>query len=74
MVVLATGLVPQTDELPAALPRDEFGFLAVPDGEAGIYAAGCLRRPADVSTCVQDASGTAIKALQCANRSVSHVR
>ena len=64
LVVLATGIVPQSEGLPAALRRDEFGFLE--DG------AGCVRRPADVSATVQHATGAALKALQVANRSVCH--
>jgi quinone-modifying oxidoreductase subunit QmoA len=74
LVVLATGIVPQTDGLPVALPRDEFGFLNAPNGSGGLFAAGCVRRPADVSSTVQDATGAALKALQCANRSFCHVR
>jgi quinone-modifying oxidoreductase subunit QmoA len=74
LVVLATGIVPQTDGLPVALHRDEFGFLNAPNGSVGIYAAGCVRRPADVSSTVQDATGAALKTLQCANRSVCHGR
>jgi len=73
LVVLATGIVPQTEGLPEALKRDECGFVAR-NGSPGIYAAGCVWRPAEVSATVQDATGTALKALQCANRSVSHVR
>ena len=73
LVVLATGMVPQTDGLPVELQRDEFGFLNVPNGP-GLYAAGCVRRPGEVSSTVQDAAGTALKALQCANRSACHVR
>lgn len=72
LVVLATGIVPQTEGLPAALERDPYGFLAGPNGNGGLYAAGCARRPEDVYTTVQDATGAALKALQCANRSVSH--
>jgi quinone-modifying oxidoreductase, subunit QmoA len=64
LVVLATGIVPQTDGLPPALTRDEFGFLE--DG------AGCVCRPADVSATVQQATGAALKALQSVNRSVCH--
>jgi quinone-modifying oxidoreductase subunit QmoA len=72
LVVLATGMVPQTAGLPASLPRDEFGFLKGPNGASGLYAAGCVRRPAEVSASVQDATGAALKALQCVNRSVNH--
>ena len=72
LVVLATGIVPRTEGLPIALQRDEFGFLNAPNGSAGLYAAGCVRRPGEVSSTVQDATGAALKALQCANRSVCH--
>ncbi|HVN05273.1 MAG TPA: CoB--CoM heterodisulfide reductase iron-sulfur subunit A family protein [Bryobacteraceae bacterium] len=74
LVVLATGIVPQTKGLPVALHRDPYGFLAGPNGASGYYAAGCVRRPEDVYTTVQDATGMALKALQCANRSVTHAR
>jgi quinone-modifying oxidoreductase subunit QmoA len=73
MVVLATGMVPQTEGLPAGFRRDEFGFLNGPNG-GGLIAAGCVRRPAEVSSSVQDATGAALKALQCANRSVDYGR
>ena len=64
LVVLATGIVPTTTEakLPAEVIYDNYGFIVseVP----GIYAAGCSKRPADVSTSVQDATGAALKAIQ----------
>ncbi|MFY9725285.1 MAG: CoB--CoM heterodisulfide reductase iron-sulfur subunit A family protein [Bryobacteraceae bacterium] len=74
LVVLATGMVPQTEGLPVALQRDEFGFLNVHNAFGGLYAAGCVRRPGEVSSTVQDATGAALKALQYANGSVSHAR
>jgi quinone-modifying oxidoreductase subunit QmoA len=74
LVVLATGIVPQTEGLPVALQRDEFGFLNVHSQSEGLYAVGCVRRPGEVSSTVQDATGAALKALQCANRSVCHAR
>ena len=49
LVVLATGIVPQTEGLPAALRRDEFGFLNAPTGPAGstprAASAGRRRSP-----------------------------
>ncbi len=72
LVVLATGIVPQTNDLLVAIGRDEFGFLNAPGKDQGLYAAGCVKRPAEVSSTVQDATGTAIKALQCAKESVCH--
>jgi len=74
LVVLATGMVPQTDGLPAVFHRDEFGFLEAHNGSPGVYAAGCVRGPAEVSSTVQDATGAALKALQCVNRSVGNAR
>ncbi|MDL1965800.1 MAG: CoB--CoM heterodisulfide reductase iron-sulfur subunit A family protein [Candidatus Desulfofervidus auxilii] len=66
MVVLATGMMPITAEekVPAeGVVYDEFNFLSdLEDG--GIYPAGCSKRPMDVASCVQDATGAAIKAIQ----------
>lgn len=64
MVVLATGMQPNTDleKIPASeVTYDEFGFVV---GGQGIYAAGVTKRPMDVGTCLQDATGAALKALQ----------
>ncbi len=64
MAVLATGMQPNTDleKIPASgVSYDEFGFLV--EGE-GIHAAGVAKRPMDVGTCLQDATGAALKALQ----------
>ena len=69
LVVLAAGIVPQTEGLPGAFALDEYKFLSAPDGKAGIYGAGCARRPAEVSASVQDATGAALKALQCVAKS-----
>jgi quinone-modifying oxidoreductase subunit QmoA len=64
MAVLATGMQPNTSEekIPiSGVAYDEFGFVV--SGE-GIHAAGVCARPMDVATCMQDATGTALKALQ----------
>lgn len=65
--MLATGIVPQTDGLPADFPLDEYRFIG--NGKTGLYGAGCVRRPEEVSATVQDATGVALKALQCVVRS-----
>jgi len=67
-VVLATGIVP-TDaavriEADGDLQRDEYGFLTGDQPLAGLFGAGCAKRPVDVATSVRDATGTALKALQ----------
>lgn len=64
MAVLATGMQPNTSVEKVPLPGvtyDEFGFLV---SDTGIHAAGVTRRPMDVGTCLQDATGAALKALQ----------
>jgi quinone-modifying oxidoreductase subunit QmoA len=64
MAVLAVGIVPTTADtkIPAEITYDDYGFIA--STPPGIYAAGCSRRPADVTTSVQDATGAALKAIQ----------
>jgi quinone-modifying oxidoreductase subunit QmoA len=64
MVVLATGIVPTTAKtrISAEITYDNYGFIA--SEMPGIYAAGCAKRPADVATSVQDATGAALKAIQ----------
>ena len=64
MAVLATGMQPNTSLEKVPVPGvtyDEFGFLV---SDEGIHAAGVTKRPMDVGTCLQDATGAALKALQ----------
>ena len=65
MVVLATGMVPNTsiEKPPVDVPMDEYGFM-LSIAEGGIFGAGTVIRPVDVAACVQDATGAAMKALQ----------
>ncbi len=64
LVVLATGMAPATREVkaPADLVYDENGFVV--GGAPGIYSAGCVSRPMDVASCVEDATAAALKAIQ----------
>ena len=71
LVVLATGMVPQTDGLLSGMQRDEFGFLMGNHG-SGVYSAGCVKRPSEVSASVRDATGAALKALQIAVGATHH--
>ncbi len=66
MVVLATGMQPNTSEtrLPIEVPYDDYGFIASQHAKAGIYAAGCTRTPTGVSETVQDGTAAALKAIQ----------
>ncbi len=65
MVVLATGMQPVTagERIPAEVSYDEDGFVSE-SLQAGICAAGCVRKPLDVAASVQDATAAAIKAIQ----------
>jgi quinone-modifying oxidoreductase subunit QmoA len=70
LIVLATGMVPTTAEerLPLDIAYDEFGFVVPDPSQKGIYAVGCAKRPVDVASCLQDATGAALKAIQCVRR------
>jgi len=70
MVVLATGMVPNTADvkIPFELKYDDYGFI---DGTAnieGFYAAGCAKRPCDVSRTTKDSTAAALKAIQYLTR------
>lgn len=79
MVVLATGMVPNSDESALKLqyrqgeelPILKYGFndsnfICFPyeTRRTGIYAAGAIRQPSDSKTCIEDAKGAAAKAIQ----------
>jgi len=67
MVVLATGMVPTTAE--SKLPNidiDASGFAVDNLQKPGIYATGVVKKPMDVASSVQDATGAALKAIQSA--------
>ncbi|MGC8578799.1 MAG: FAD-dependent oxidoreductase [bacterium] len=66
MVVLATGMVPNglKVSMPSDLIYDEFGFVVSDLQTPGIYATGCVKKPSDVASCIQDATGAALKAIQ----------
>ena len=66
MVVLATGMQPNTSEspVPIAVPYDDYGFVASMAARPGVVATGCTRNPAGVSESVQDGTAAALKAIQ----------
>ncbi|ROQ91194.1 CoB--CoM heterodisulfide reductase iron-sulfur subunit A family protein [Desulfosoma caldarium] len=66
LVVLATGMVPSTadDKVPAEVAYDENGFLLPTQPMEGVIPAGCVKRPVDVASSVQDATAAALKAIQ----------
>jgi heterodisulfide reductase subunit A-like polyferredoxin len=71
MVVLATGMIPNgigDTRVEGGVELDEHGFLAIKQPQ-GYLAAGCAKRPTDVSTCTRDATGIALKALHLSHLS-----
>jgi quinone-modifying oxidoreductase subunit QmoA len=66
-------MVPAVDRIgqEMGLKRDEHGFLTDEQPRADLLAAGCAKRPEDVASCVRDATGTALKALQSCVRAKS---
>ncbi len=70
MVVLATGIVPNTADVtvPIELGYDEYGFLDGATDVEGVYAAGCATHPCDVSTTTKQSTAAALNAIQCLKR------
>lgn len=70
MAVLATGVVPNTAnvKIPIELKYDEYGFIDGTTGMDGVYAAGCAKRPCDVSRVTKDATAAVLKAIQYIRR------
>jgi quinone-modifying oxidoreductase subunit QmoA len=64
MVVLATGIVPQSPGKNISVRCDEFGFITSDPSNRGIYGAGCVKSPTGVAQSVQGATGAALKAIQ----------
>jgi quinone-modifying oxidoreductase subunit QmoA len=66
LVVLATGMQPNTSDapLPVQVPYDDYGFIATQSAKPGIYAAGTTRTPTGVAEAVQDGTAAALKAIQ----------
>ncbi|SPF48171.1 Heterodisulfide reductase, subunit A [Syntrophobacter sp. SbD1] len=69
LVVLAAGMVPSTatEKIPAEAVYDQNGFI-LSGGTPGIIGAGCVKSPADVSSCVQDATAAVLRAIQACRR------
>lgn len=64
LVVLATGMVPQTAAEPVpyeGVRYDDFGFMADEPEGAAVLPAGCVKRPVDVAGSVQDATGASLR-------------
>lgn len=70
MVVLATGIVPNTADspIPFQVETDEYGFMDGATDVEGVYAAGCVKQPCDVSRTTKESTAAALKAIQCVRR------
>jgi quinone-modifying oxidoreductase subunit QmoA len=70
LVVLATGMQPNTSDqpLPVQALYDDYGFVASQSALPGIYAVGCTRTPTGVQESVQDGTAAALKAIQSISR------
>lgn len=70
MAVLATGMVPNTsgDKVPLEVNYDMYGFITGDSGVPGLCGVGTVRRPNDVSSCVQSGTAAALKAIQSISR------
>jgi quinone-modifying oxidoreductase subunit QmoA len=67
LVILATGIVPNTADVPIPfdLDYDEYGFIDGATDIPGVYAAGCAKHPCDVSRTTKESTAAALKAIQC---------
>jgi quinone-modifying oxidoreductase subunit QmoA len=70
MVVLATGIVPNTADvkIPFELKYDDYGFIDATANVDGIFAAGCAKHPCDVARTTKDSTAAAMKAIQYLTR------
>jgi quinone-modifying oxidoreductase subunit QmoB len=79
LVVLATGMTPANTEdinltyrqgkglplLKYNFPDSHFICFPYETRRTGIYTAGALRAPSDITDCMEDATGAVLKAIQC---------
>ncbi len=56
---------PELPTLKYGFPDSHFICFPYETRRTGIYAAGCVRQPADIAACMEDAAGAALKAIQC---------
>ena len=61
---------PELPTLKYGFPDSHFICFPYETRRTGIYAAGCVRKPADSAACIEDATGAALKAIQCVELTV----
>jgi len=54
--------------VPFELKYDHYGFVTADTNTDGIYAAGCVKHPCDVSRATKESTAAALKAIQCVSR------
>ncbi len=70
LVVLAVGMEPSVaqDEFPVKVTINEEGFIEQDEANGAIFAAGCSADALDVNRAVQNATASALRAIQVVNR------
>ncbi|OQW93545.1 MAG: heterodisulfide reductase subunit A [Beggiatoa sp. IS2] len=73
LVVLAVGMQPSVDfrNMPFKLALNEEGFIENDEANGGMFAAGCASDALDVNRAVQQATASALRAIQVVNRVAS---
>jgi quinone-modifying oxidoreductase subunit QmoB len=56
---------PELPILKYGFPDSNFICFPYETRRTGIYAAGCVRQPMGIEECIEDATGAALKAIQC---------
>ncbi|WP_455367010.1 CoB--CoM heterodisulfide reductase iron-sulfur subunit A family protein [Kaarinaea lacus] len=70
LVVLAIGMEPSVprDAFPVEVVLNDNGFIEQDEGSGAIFAAGCSADALDVNRAVQNATASALRAIQVVNR------
>lgn len=70
LVVLAVGMEPSVDKdkFPITVVINDNGFIESDERNGGIFAAGCAADALDVNRAVQNATASALRAIQVVNR------
>ncbi|MBI4667028.1 MAG: CoB--CoM heterodisulfide reductase iron-sulfur subunit A family protein [Nitrospinae bacterium] len=70
LVVLATGMEPAYNG--NGVKPDGYGFMPAENMAPGVFSTGVAKRPQDVTSSIQDATGAALFSLQCSAGEASH--
>ena len=70
LVVLAIGMEPSVpkDKLPTQVVVNDNGFIEYDESNGAIFAAGCASDALNVNRAVQNATASALRAIQVVNR------